>query len=254
MGLLSKAAGWIRHHAWLLLLLGIIGLFLYPVAYRSSRLLLLVCLGLFWGLSVIRLRRHRIAQIAVLAVSAICLGFLCLPGRPVDVGALRQGYVNSLKRYEGTLYFWGGENRIGIDCSGLVRRGLINANVRLGLSTLNPTPMRTALSLWWHDCSARALRDEYRGYTLGLSTANSINDADHNSILPGDMAVTTDGIHILAYIGNKEWIAADPGAMRVLIEVVPSNSPWFSRSIRLIRWSQLTENNATREKSLGVRR
>ncbi|MBI3986575.1 MAG: C40 family peptidase [Lentisphaerae bacterium] len=33
--------------------------------------------------------------------------------------------VQCLRRYEGTLYVWGGENRRGIDCSGLVRKKVI---------------------------------------------------------------------------------------------------------------------------------
>ena len=55
---------------------------------------------------------------------------------------LRQKYVDSLVRYEGTKYVWDGENRLGIDCSGLVRKGLIDAAVRAGISTWNPRLIR----------------------------------------------------------------------------------------------------------------
>ena len=130
--LLRTRVAWVLGHAWLLLLIATIGLFLCPVAFRSSRMLLLVCLAVLWGLGIFRLRRRKVATAAVLGVGVICLGWLCLPGRTVDRTVLRQTYVQCLKEYEGSLYFWGGENRIGIDCSGLVRRGLINANARLG--------------------------------------------------------------------------------------------------------------------------
>jgi hypothetical protein len=239
--ILRMRVAWVKRHAWLLLLLVTIGLFLCPVAYRSSRMLLLVCLAVLWVLGAFQLRRRKMATTAIISAGVICLGWLCLPGRPADPAALRRTYVQCLKEYEGTIYFWGGENRIGIDCSGLVRRGLINANTKLGLLTLNPRLVRAALSLWWYDCSARALRDEYRNYTLRISTADSINEADHNTIEPGDLAVTSDGIHVLAYIGDSKWIAADPGARRVIIEDIPSENIWFSRSVQMTRWRQIKD-------------
>ena len=35
------------------------------------------------------------------------------------------------------MYYWGGENKIGIDCSGLIRKSLIVANYKRGLLTLH---------------------------------------------------------------------------------------------------------------------
>ncbi|MFN2599036.1 MAG: NlpC/P60 family protein, partial [Pyrinomonadaceae bacterium] len=51
---------------------------------------------------------------------------------------MRRAYIASLESYEGTRYVWGGENSRGIDCSGLVRRGLINADFHEGVVTANP--------------------------------------------------------------------------------------------------------------------
>jgi cell wall-associated NlpC family hydrolase len=145
-------------------------------------------------------------------------------------------------KYEGTRYVWGGENRLGIDCSGLVRKGLINANIRLGLQTLNPRLVRSALDLWWHDCSAKALRDEYRNYTARLSQAQNINDIPPDLVLPGDLAITSDGSHVLAYLGDKTWIEADPNEMKVIAVEIPSDNMWFKTPVYLVRWSQLLED------------
>jgi hypothetical protein len=114
----------------------------------------------------------------------------------------------------------------------------------LGLKTLNPQPLRKALELWWYDCSARALRDEYRGFTSRLLTAQSINSIDSARLPPGSIAVTSDGIHILAYIGDARWIQADPGLGKVVEISVPADNKWFKVPVQLVRWSEtvLAEN------------
>ena len=99
---------------------------------------------------------------------------------------------------------------MGIDCSGLVRSGLIKANYEQGILTFNPRLIREGFSLWWHDCSAKALGEEYRGRTWLLVSARSINEIDYATIMPGDIAVTEDGIHVLAFLRAKLWIEADP--------------------------------------------
>jgi hypothetical protein len=59
-------------------------------------------------------------------------------------------------------------------------------------------------------------------------------------ILPGDMAVTKGGIHVMAYLGNNQWIGADPGAMKVTVFTTPNpTSGWFSCPMNIVRWSML---------------
>lgn len=68
-----------------------------------------------------------------------------------------------------------------------------------------------------------------------------INAIDSSLILPGDMAVTANGIHILAYIGENRWIEADPGVEKVIVVEVPDETNhWFNTPVVLIRWNQLT--------------
>jgi len=184
---------------------------------------------------------RRVIRSAVLAITAAAGFFMVLPGRNPDVSELRQKYVASLGKYEGTRYIWGGENRLGIDCSGLVRSGLMVADYEHGLGTLNAGLVREGISMWWHDCSARALGEEYRHVTRFLFSSPSVNQIDGSRILPGDIAVTADGIHTLAYLGDQIWIEADPDAKRVVKVHVPSGSPWFQQEVPLMRWTQLDE-------------
>jgi cell wall-associated NlpC family hydrolase len=133
---------------------------------------------------------------------------------------------------------WGGENHYGIDCSGLVREGLIQTNLHQGFATLNPALIRRGLEMWWFDAGADALLREYRGYTDRLFAAVSINELDHNQIQPGDLAATSDGEHILAYLGDRRWIEADPNLQKVVIESVPTANIWFHTSVEILRWRQ----------------
>ena len=175
---------------------------LTPVAYRTTRLFFLVCVASLWGLGLFCLRKHRRVAISLVGVGTALLVWVSIPGGALDPQRLREEYVEALKRYDGTRYIWGGENRIGIDCSGLVRNGLIDANVSVGLRAGNPRPIRTALDMWWYDCSAKALRDGYRAYTVPLFTAPSINSITNALLMPGDIAVTANGVHVLAYLGG----------------------------------------------------
>jgi cell wall-associated NlpC family hydrolase len=168
-------------------------------------------------------------------------GFLALPSRAQpSTEFLRRDYLAGLQRYEGVTYYWGGETSRGIDCSGLIRRGLIDALLRRGVRTLDPGLVRRAISLWWHDCTASALGDQHRGLTLRVLDTPSVNALDHSKVLPGDLAVTRNGIHIMAYLGNNRWIEADPGAGRVITVTAPSaDNSWFETPMNIVRWSIL---------------
>ncbi|MBD2295408.1 C40 family peptidase [Anabaena sphaerica FACHB-251] len=140
-----------------------------------------------------------------------------------------------MNSFLGTNYLWGGENKLGIDCSGLVRQGLVGANLKYGLLSLNPQLIREGISIWFFDASAEALASEYRNKTKVIMKANSINELDHEKIQPGDIAVTQDGTHTLAYIGNQTWIEADPNYLKVIqLQVSDKNNPWFNVPIYIV--------------------
>lgn len=209
-------------------------LFLFPVANSITRLTVLVSGGLFWLGALLLFWDKRILRFALLVLVVVPIAFLILPGRNPDQLRLRAPYVRELKSFEGTRYVWGGENFLGVDCSGLVRKAFINALVKQGLTSLNPRMVRAAISLWWFDTSAEAMGNEYRGMTKVLDRARDLNQFDHRKLLPGDFSVM--GIHTMAYLGDETWIEADPHESTVIQLHVGGKSPWLSSEAKLMRW------------------
>lgn len=226
---------------WVVLLATVLIALAYPVGLGILRVFLVVAVPLLWCGAIVLTRRRRALAVGIAAAGVLVGGFAVLPGRTVDHDRLRCVYVNELRRCEGVRYVWGGENRFGIDCSGLVRRALIHAHVRLAVSTLNPTALRCALDLWWHDCTARALGEQYRGYTTERFHVPSANAAGEVGLLPGDIGVTADGVHVLAYVGDRKWIQADPGAGEVVILRAPHENRWMNQPLHIMRWSMLAD-------------
>jgi hypothetical protein len=179
---------------------------------------------------------------ALLTASALFTILLLLPSRQVSQDSLQRRYTRALGRYEGTLYVWGGENRLGIDCSGLVRQGMVDAAFQEGLMTLNGGLVRQSFALRWYDCSADALKNEYRGFAVRLGEAKALHEFDHSSLRAGDFAITSDGVHALAYLGDERWIEADPGAHKVILARKGDANPWLARPVVLMRWSVLAKN------------
>ena len=213
-----------------------------PISSGTIRIASISLLAGQWAFTVLLLRKHRIWRILGIAAPIPILLFLALPGRPMDAETLSASYVKCLDSYRGSPYVWGGENRLGIDCSGLVRRGLIKASAVRGIREGNPAYLRFALYLWWHDCTARALGDGAFGLTDPLFEAPDVNSlVRHPMLEPGDLAVTADGVHVMAFLGNRRWIEADPGAMKVLIVEIPDPSnTWVTRPAKIVRWRVLS--------------
>ena len=225
---------------WLAAIVIFIAVCLYPVSNRFTRACGAWLFCVLWIGLVAAVWKWRIGRFTMLGITATIVIFLLLPGRTQrDAAALRNGYVEGLLRYEGVRYFWGGECATGIDCSGLIRRGLVDSLCLRGVRTLDPGLVRHALWLWWHDCTARAL-GEGHGMTSLLLETPSINVLDHAKILPGDIAVTANGLHIMAYLGGNRWIEADPGPMSVIVVSVPEEkNPWFGQPMKVMRWDIL---------------
>jgi len=227
---------------WLLWIAGVALFFanwLFPVSSRLTRITGIMLLFVVWFGLIALLWRFRGARFSFLAVTGLLVGFLALPQQSSRT-ALREDYIVGLKRYEGVTYYWGGESYKGIDCSGLIRRGLIEAAFWRGCKSFSSALIRYAIWLWWNDCTAENLGEDNNRMTLHLLDTPAINQLDHSRILPGDLAVTASGVHIMAYLGSNYWIEADPLAHRVITISAPcETNAWFIEPMKIMRWNVL---------------
>ena len=218
-----------------------LAVWLYPVSTGLTRMMGLILFpGVWFGLIAL-VWRHRLWRSVMLGVTVAVSLFLAWPAKAApDREMLRAAYLRGMTRYTGTNYYWGGESPKGIDCSGLMRRGMIDGLCLEGCQHLNPAMVRLGFDLWWHDCTARDLMDGYRGLTTRVLATSSLNALDHSRIAPGDMAVTASGLHILAYVGDQCWIEADPHVGHVVTVAAPAPSnEWFTGPMKIVRWRLL---------------
>jgi len=197
----------------------------------------LVAAGLvFWlGLWVI-LWKHRGWRLAALAMPLILALPFLLPGRGLDRQRLQKRYLESMRSYEGTRYVWGGECRRGIDCSGLPRAALRSALAEQALQG-NGRAARLWLEQWWFDTSAKAMSEGYRGFTRSTGITGDLREIDPATLEPGDLAVTKDRRHVMIYLGDGEWIQADPAAGKVFTARAGSSlSIYLTSEVTLHRW------------------
>ena len=227
---------------WLAVCVLFLAVWFFPLSNFLLRSAVLALFLVAWPGLVGLCWRRRVLRFALLGAAFLLGGFLAMPARHLPPPQrLRQDYVAGLGHYNGVAYYWGGESPKGIDCSGLVRRGLINSLFYRGVRTLNPGLVRRALWLWWHDCTARDLGGARDGFTIRLLETPGINQLDHSRILPGDLAVTENGVHVMAYLGSDTWIEADPVVGRVISVPVPaSDNLWFNTPMRIVRWGVLS--------------
>lgn len=228
---------------WRIFLIVTIFLWLHPVSYRTTRAAIILLVLFMWGSSLWLWGKRKWFKILWFSLVALGGVIAILPMRKPNVSQLRSDYVASLKKYEGTLYVWGGENKFGIDCSGLVRRGMIDATLKEGVFRIDPGLVRESFLMRWYDCTAQSLMEEYRNKTVKLFPAESIASLDHSKLLPGDFAVTSSGLHTLAYIGDSQWVEADPGPHRVVIVKSSDDVGWLKMPVQLMRWKVFVTDN-----------
>ena len=222
---------------------GIVIVTFNPVNARLQRLGLICSLVGIWLGPLILLWRHQKVRWVLLTIPVLLAVPLLLPVRPTDPVEVRADYLRRMKSLVGTPYFWGGESSRGIDCSGLPRKALRDALLSHGFKHWNGGAIRMFLGQWWFDASAKALGAGYRQYTIPLAQSGTIHDMSYQNLSPGDLAVTKDGVHILAYLGDDHWIQADPGVGSVVVlNGHTADNSWFQVPVTLHRWSVLSAN------------
>jgi hypothetical protein len=170
----------------------------------------------------------------------LILGWFNIGVRQITQEEMRVEYVRALTSYEDVGYLWGGEGRLGIDCSGLVRRGFIDTQLWLGLTHGDASAIVRAIILWWVDQSAASLSELSSCFTVPVMYDVTLNSVDYSTLLPGDIMVTSNGVHCMVYLGNREWINADPTAGKVFRATVPDSSVhWFIAKANISRWRLL---------------
>jgi hypothetical protein len=233
---------------WIALLPLLVVMLLWPVNSHSLRLgILLAASGLILG-SLFYSWNRRPVFLGLVGIFFAVGFFLLQPGcPPVNPAGFQKPYVESMRAYEGASYVWGGETRFGMDCSGLVRKSFQNTLLKAGILTCNPYFVRGAIDLWWNDTTASEIGKGYDGRTVPVTSCSSLNSLDHSLIQPGDLAVTTSGTHVMAYLGHNQWVGADPGEMKVTVFSIPeTKNGWFSCPMNIVRWSKLAGNPANR--------
>lgn len=222
---------------------GIIVISLNPVAGRLLKLAFLGCVvGVWMGGLLLAWQRKPLRIVLLLVPVILSIPFL-LPGGTTDPAEVRDDYVRRMSDLEGTRYVWGGENPRGIDCSGLPRRAFRDALLAYGIRQADGSALRAFLEQWWFDASARDLGAGRRAYTVPVGIRGTIHEMDYTGLIPGDLAVTTSGIHVLAYAGDGRWIQACPriGAVATL-DGRTGDSGWFSAPVTIHRWRTLARN------------
>lgn len=193
-------------------------------------------------------RRIRIIFLILLLLSTVALSVKQLAGgSEIDRLSLRSSYTQRLNSYLGVRYSWGGETRLGIDCSGLARTALVDAMLAQGWYEGNArTIWPVAWRLWWRDTSASGMLNESYGYTrrIGhadeLSEPGSIRMDQGMSLQAGDLAVTDGGAHVMIYKGDGRWIEANPDDGRVVENsAAKSSRAYFSMPVTILRWWML---------------
>jgi hypothetical protein len=226
--------------AWFLLIGCIVGVLILlrnPVNSKLLNLAYLLCMGGAWVSLLFLLWQRKYARYVLAFIPLLfALPFL-LPGREINAMELRTDYVARMNNFENTPYFWGGENSRGIDCSGLPRRALRNALLAQGFKNANGYAFREYALHWWYDTSAKAMSEGYRDMTQALGIEGTVRAIDYSPLLPGDLAVTTNGIHVMAYAGDGNWIQADPGIGFVkTLDGKTADNQWFEVPVTLHRW------------------
>jgi len=225
---------------WISLLVIVITMLIFPIGIGILRLGIIFGFILLWSIGIGLFWEKIYLRVIFLSIAMLVAIITIIPGHNANPKQLQEEYIHSLLGYENVRYIWGGENKLGIDCSGLVREGFVSANIKVGIKTLNPRLIRRAFFVWWYDCSADALGKNYKEMTTLVLKANSMDELDYSNIKPGDIIVAAKGFHTFAYIGDKVWLEANPDNGKTLKKSSEVKAKeWKGVPLKIVLWSEL---------------
>lgn len=225
---------------WLIVVVALIVNFAFPIRTGLTRMSLLALTFLTISGGIALTWRIRILRFLIVGICIAVSLFLFWPSASSpDPTVLRWLYIQHLQKYKETKYVYGGENRLGVDCSGLVREGMIEALLSYGIVHHHPGAVRAALHLWWHDSNAIML-GKMPELTRPVKGQDYVALHNTSGIEAGDLALTQSGSHVLAYLGNNRWIEADPGLNRTHVFTLDDEFKHLSDELVLfVRWRWL---------------
>lgn len=162
-----------------------------------------------------------------------------LANKPPNEAALRECYLKQLNSFKGARYVSGGETHNGIDCSGLARAALWQSMLKEGIKEFSPYLLGPLLwKFWWRDISAMDIATGKYGYTKYVDTADKLAGYDHSWLNRGDLAVAGGGSYVLIYMGDAQWIEANPDDGKVVLNKATAGSrrPYFNMKVSIMRW------------------
>ncbi len=231
---------------WILFLLIALTLFVtHPVVTKTQNLgiaitLFAITVSLLWFC-----RKIKLITIPILSAVVLLIIWLFIPSSPIDYKEIEHSYQNALEKYKSVTYHWGGENKFGIDCSGLPRKSLRDAFLSYTINHGNSDAFKQFLKLRWFDSSAKALSKGYRNYVTPLNISGTIKEIPYDHLKPGDLAITQDGLHVIIYYGNDQWIQADPWKKIVHIQNGRTGkSSRFNNQVSIYRWTKFITTKA----------
>ena len=225
----------------------LVGSNLWPVNNAICRVLMIVSavyllafLCIIWVKSY---KKHKRITIFIMIIILVFFAYMSIGSLFEDEATtleLRKNYIQELKHYEGVRYVWGGENMLGMDCSGLPRKALRNALLKTAFTNGNGKYLRYAIKTWWLDASAEALANGYQHYVTTDGTEGTVSNASEHHLSPGDLAITEDGRHVMVFLEEDTWISADPLQGKVIIEKPSiSHNTWFEAKVKFYTWCVL---------------
>jgi cell wall-associated NlpC family hydrolase len=112
----------------------------------------------------------------------------------------------------------------------------IDAAMSSAWRDISPAHLRRALHLWLRDQGASNFENNAPIEGKRIVTLPSIKGRTPKTILPGDLAIVGDGIHVLLYLGENRWIQADPSSSTVHEDDTSNGQiSWFNGKAVILR-------------------